>query len=75
MFIFSKIRDAVQLLGDDRVLDGHVRRVVVEAGRHEQDGQRADDRRDGEHPEKEPVQHHGYKAPVLILLLAGQRSH
>lgn len=42
--------------------------VVVERGRLREDGERADDRSDGEDPKKESVQDHRDKTPVLILL-------
>lgn len=65
----SKIRDAVKLLGDERVLDGHVTRVIVKGRSGEQDDEWADHRGDGVQPEEEPIQHHGDKSPVFVLLL------
>lgn len=65
---YSEIGYAVELLGDERVLDGHVARVVVKSRSGEQDDKRADDRGDGVHPEEESVEHHGDETPIFIFL-------
>ena len=69
-----EIRNAVELLGDEWVFDGHIARVVVKCRSGEQNDERAHDRGDGVHPEEEPIQHHGDKAPILILLLLKQKE-
>ena len=41
---------------------------VVDVGRPRQDEYAPEAAEDDEKPEEEPVQHHGYDAPVLVLL-------
>lgn len=71
----SEIGYAVELLSDERVLDGHVAGVVVKRRCGEQDDERSDQRCDGVHPEEEPIQHHGDKTPIFILLLLKQKKN
>lgn len=53
------------------LVDGGAR--IVQRRRLENDARRADDARHREHPQEEPVQHHGHKFPVLdhVVVLVG----
>lgn len=55
----------------ERLVDGGAR--VVQRRRLEDDAKRADDARHREHPQEEPVQHHGHELPVLdhVVVLVG----
>jgi hypothetical protein len=71
--VAGRLLEVVLAEGDlgERLVDGGAR--VVQRRRLEDDAERADDARHREHPQEEPVQHHGHEFPVLdhVVFLVG----